>query len=620
MSGRPWWVRSRGLLNSATQALLGWLCLVCLATSGHAQQRREREPHSVYAERRAKLAAQVDGPIVLWGFTGREEVSQAYVFAQEENFYYLTGHNEEGAGLIILPAGLKGEVPSVSRETLFLPATNPQKEKWNGVRMSPSDPGIEARTGFLAVKPFESDFRSLVEKLAKTFPNLYTILPYQKELGGYPHEKAVVDWLQLVAPQAKLKDVRSQIGILRQIKSPSELAFLKQAIDLSLDSHLEAMKMMRPGLYEYQVAAKMVEIHVMGGSEAEGYAPIVGAGPNSTALHYDKLSRKIEDGDIVVLDVGAQYSGYSADITRTIPASGRFTPRQREIYDIVLGAQNAAIGALRPGANYCAKGDNSVYKLAYNYINSHGKDLHGKSLGPYFIHGLGHHIGLDVHDPGEYCTPLQPNMVITVEPGIYIPDENLGVRIEDDVLITESGYKLLSERLPRDSVEIERIMAEAALGRAKGEKGEVRGNLSSGETPAESGVIRSLIEKYAKSVDDADTTLAAEIWWNSPDVSFIHPLGHEHGFEQIKQNVYMRLMRETFSERKLSVHDVSIHVYGDSAWAEFYWDFTAKFRKDGSLLTTQGRETQLYHKEQGRWRLVHVHYSGMPVTAEHQGF
>src|SRR5207245_5641378 len=143
--------------------------------------------------------------------------------------------------------------------------------------------GIEARTGFDTVKQFDSDFRSTVENLAKTFSTYYTILPYRKELGGYPHEKAVIDWLQLAAPQAKLKDIRAQIGVLRQIKSAGEIAFLKQAIDLSLDAHLEAMKMMRPGLFEYQVAAKMVEIHAMGGSEAEGYAPLVVAGPYSTA-------------------------------------------------------------------------------------------------------------------------------------------------------------------------------------------------------------------------------------------------------------------------------------------------------------------------------------------------
>jgi Xaa-Pro aminopeptidase len=619
MSGRLLSVRSRGLVNSATLAFLGLLCLACFAATSHAQERREREPNSVYAERRAKLAAQADGPIVLLGFTGREEASQAYLFAQEENFYYLTGHNEEGAGLMILPGSKNSERANGPRETLFLPAKNPQKEKWNGVRMSPSDPGIEARTGFPAVKPFESDFRSMVENVAKTFPNFCTILPYQKELGGYPHEKEVVDWLQLVAPQAKLKDIRAQIGALRQIKSPGEMAFLKKAIELSLDSQLEAMKMMHPGLHEYQVAAKMVEIHAGGGSEAEGYAPIVGAGPNSTALHYDKLSRKIEDGDIVVLDVGAQYSGYSADITRTLPANGRFTPRQREIYDIVLGAQNAALTALKPGMDFCNKSDKSVQKIAYNYINSHGKDLHGKSLGPYFIHGLGHHIGLNVHDPGEYCAPFQPGMVVTVEPGVYIPEENLGVRIEDDVLITESGHQLLSERLPRDPGEIEKIMAEAALARANGEKRGAGGRHSSAETGAESR-IRSLIEKYVKSVDGADSALAAEVWLDSPDVSFIHPLGHEHGFEQIKQNVYMRLMGETFSERKLNVHDVSIHVYGDAAWAEFYWDFTAKFRKDGSPVATHGRETQFYREEQGRWRLVQVHYSAMPVTGERQGF
>jgi Xaa-Pro aminopeptidase len=620
MSGRVWSVRSHGLVNSATRVFLGLFCLACLATGARTQERREREPHSVYAERRAKLAAQADGPIVLWGFTGREEVSQTYIFEQEENFYYLTGHNEEGAGLIILPAGQKGDVANVSREILFLPAKNPQKEKWNGVRMSTSDPGIEARTGFATVKPFDSDFRVAIENLGKTFPNFYTILPYPKELGGYPHEKEVVDWLQLAVPQAKLKDVRAQIGTLRQIKSPGEIAFLKEAIDLSLDSHLEAMKLMRAGLYEYQVSAKMVEVHAWGGSEAEGYAPIVGAGPNSTALHYDKLSRKIEDGDIVVLDVGAQYSGYSSDITRTIPANGKFTPRQREIYEIVLGAQNAAIAVLKPGMDFCSKGDKNVHKMAFNYINSHGRDLHGKALGAYFIHGLGHHIGLNVHDAGDHCASFQPGMVITIEPGIYIPEENLGVRIEDDVLITESGYKLLSERLPRNPDEIEKIMAESAFQRAKGEKGEVRGNVSSEETAADSAAIRSLIDRYAKSVDGADIDLAAEVWLDSPDVSFIHPLGHEHGFEQIKQNVYTRLMGEMFSERRLSVHDVAVHVFGDAAWAEFYWDFAAKFRKDGSPITTHGRETQLYEKVPGRWRLVHVHYSAMPVSGERQGF
>src|SRR6266853_5496750 len=350
MQSRPARRTFRSYVPSAILLILVPLAVCLAAFPARAQERRDREPNSVFADRRAKLAVQIESPIILWGLTGREESSQTYIFEQEENFYYLTGHNEEGAGLIILPAAKSSTTDPASgpREIFYLPAKNPLKEKWNGVRMSPAEPGIEARTGFVAVKPFP-DMRAEVENLAKTYPSFCTILPYEKELGGYPHEKEVVDWLQQAAPQIKLKDIRAQITALRQIKSPGEIAFLQRAIDLTVDSHLEAMRMMRPGLHEYEVAAKMVEVHAMGGSEAEGYAPIVGAGPNSTALHYDKLSRKIADGDIVVLDVGAQYSGYSADITRTLPASGKFTPRQREIYDIVLGAHNAALAKLKPG-------------------------------------------------------------------------------------------------------------------------------------------------------------------------------------------------------------------------------------------------------------------------------
>ena len=461
----------RGTIHRARfLALFAAISAFALTVSpARAQQRREREANSVYSSRRALLAAEVDAPIVLWGFTGREESSQAYVFAQEDNFYYLTGHNEEGAGLIILPAPKNGAVvlhSDLADETLFLPPKDPEKEKWNGFRMSPSDPGIQARTGFASVLPFPQ-MRATLEKLAKLYPTIYTILPYEKENGGYPHEKQVVDWIHQVVPQEKLGDIRFNIEALREIKSLGEIDFLTQAIELSLDAHFAAMRMMRPGLHEYQIAAKMVEIHAMGGSEAEGYAPIVGAGPNSTTLHYDTLGRNIQDGDIVVMDVGAQYSGYSADITRTLPANGKFTPRQREIYDIVLGAQNAAIAALKPGMNYCDTGSKSVYKIAYDYINSHGKDLHGQRLGQYFIHGLGHDIGLNVHDPGDTCKPLEPGMVVTVEPGVYIPEENIGVRIEDDFLITETGHKFLSERLPRDPDAIEKIMAEAAAQRAK---------------------------------------------------------------------------------------------------------------------------------------------------------
>jgi ketosteroid isomerase-like protein len=153
-----------------------------------------------------------------------------------------------------------------------------------------------------------------------------------------------------------------------------------------------------------------------------------------------------------------------------------------------------------------------------------------------------------------------------------------------------------------------------AAGAARGVAGESTG------APADVDDIRHLIGEYAQAVDTADVELVKRIWSSSPEVSFIHPLGHEHGLDQIAQNVFHHLMGDTFSEREIRVKDVSIHAYGDAAWAEFYWDFTAKLRKDGSPLATHGRETQIYHKEQGRWRLVHVHYSGMPVTGAGQGF
>ncbi len=446
----------------AALARLVWVLFVLLVcAAAPLAQARTREPHSVYAERRAKLRAQVDGPVVLFGYTGKEVNSPSYVFNQEENFYYLTGHNEPGAALLLVPdsAGKNGKSWDGPAEMLFLEPRNPMTERWNGPRMGPEDAGAAQKTGFAAVEPMPK-LRVELEKLGKVFPNLYTLLPGKEDIG-YPHARIWNNWLYQAVPHAHLTDIAAKIGALRQMKSPGEIELLTRAIELSVDAHLEAMKMMRPGLWEYQVAAKMEYVHLYGGCEGEGYAPIVGAGFNSTVLHYDSLRDQIHDGDVVVLDVGGQYSGYTADITRTLPANGKFTARQREIYEIVLGAQNAALAALRPGVTFSRTSSNSVYRIAYDYINSHGKDKQGRSLGRYFIHGLGHHLGLNVHDAGDPYRPLEPGMVVTVEPGIYIPEENLGVRIEDDVLITETGYKLLSSRLPRTIEEIEKLMAQS---------------------------------------------------------------------------------------------------------------------------------------------------------------
>ena len=419
----------------------------------------EREPLSVFAERRAKLEAAVNAPVVLFGYTGHEEANPSYVFMQEESFYYLTGHNEEGAALLLVPESASEKGWSGPREILYLPPRDPAQEKWNGPRLGPDDPGIQEKTGFARVETF-AKLRDAILSLAKNYPDIYTELPGPHD-EGYPHAANWSKWVKDIVPQAAVKDVSAAVGTLRAIKSSGELALIQKAIEPSIDAHLEAMKMVRPGLYEYQVAARMVEIHAYAGCETEAYSPIVGTSFNSTVLHYNKLDRRIEDGDIVLLDVAGQYSGYAADITRTIPANGKFTARQREIYEIVLGAQNAAMAALKPGMTLGGKdASSSLQKIAMDYIDSHGKDSEGHSLGRYYIHGLSHHVGLDVHDSSGLPRPLEAGMVITIEPGIYIPDENLGVRIEDDVLITPTGYKLLTARLPRSPDEIEKIMAE----------------------------------------------------------------------------------------------------------------------------------------------------------------
>lgn len=442
-------------------------CLIVALLAPPPLPARPREASAEYAARRAKVRAQVDGPVVLFGYTGRENTSPSYIFAQEETFYYLTGHNEEGAALLMLPDRGNGHQQNGGpREILFLQKRNLPRERWDGARVGPDDPGVAQKLGFERVASFE-ELKGELEKLAKTYTIFYTVVAGQNE-AGYPHNSRWNAWLQQAAPGVNLRSVTPVTGAMRQIKSESEMALLTRAIELSMDAHLEAWRMIRPGVWEYEVAARMRFIYNHGGCERDGYAPIVGTGFNSTVLHYNKVDQQIKDGDVVLMDVAGEYAGYSSDITRTVPANGKFTARQREIYDIVLAASDAAIAAIKPGVTLSRTGENSLFKIAYDVINTRGKDSKGEPLGKYFIHGLGHHIGLNVHDAGDPNRPLAPGMVITIEPGIYIPEENLGVRIEDNILVTETGHKLLTARLPRTAPEIEKFMAEAKKRKSAG--------------------------------------------------------------------------------------------------------------------------------------------------------
>jgi Xaa-Pro aminopeptidase len=439
--------------------ILSALAVLCACTAASA---RFRQPNDEYAGRRAKLRAGLDGPLVVFGYTGHEDASEVAIFFQEPSFYYLTGHDEPGAVLLIAPDrnATEGQAATPS-EVLYLPQRildphNTSGELWEGPKIGPDDPGVQEKTGFATVEPI-ANLKGDLARLAASYKTFYTIVPPSKE-DGYPHFTESVAALRADVPGTQVKDISAKLFAQRQVKSESELALLQKADDLSIDAHFAAMKMMRPGLFEYQVAARMKEIHEMGGCAREAYAPIVGTGFNSTVLHYSLLDSEIKDGDLVVMDVGGEYGGYAADITRTVPANGHFTPRQREIYDLVLGAQNAALAATKPGATILGRKD-SLQQIVIDYFNKH-PDSRGNVLTKYYPHGVSHHIGLDVHDPGDRARPLEPGMVISMEPGLYIPEENLGVRIEDDVLITKDGYTLMTGRLPRTAEEIEKIMAD----------------------------------------------------------------------------------------------------------------------------------------------------------------
>ncbi len=404
-----------------------------------------------FAERREKWRkANPDGILVLFGAKESEDLH--YGFFQETNFLYLTGWEEPGAILILTPEPDKDEPGLVERareprEILFLPQRVPSEEKWTGRKLGPSDENVAQVTGFAKVLPAEQ-FESQLRALLDLYPAIYAL----------PGDASAT--INRLAPLRNTLDAAKQIAKLRMAKSEAEISAIQRATDASIDAHKAAWRMMQPGQFEYEIAAVMTSSYLMDGCRRSAYAPIVGSGPNSTTLHYSRNSRRMDSGEVVVMDVAAECAGYASDITRTIPANGHFTKRQRELYDVVLGAQRAAIASVRPGMTIGKKTPDSLYQIALEYIDRHGKDLHGNSLGRYFTHGLSHHVGLDVHDASDTAERLRPGMVITIEPGIYIPEENIGIRIEDVILVTPTGAKVLSAALPSDPDELERALAQ----------------------------------------------------------------------------------------------------------------------------------------------------------------
>jgi Xaa-Pro aminopeptidase len=391
-------------------------------------------PREEYQKRRADLRKSLNGVMVLFGGVESEDLHSG--FFQDTNFLYLSGLREPGAAMLLSP----------KEEILFLPPRDPHMENYTGKKVGADETDASARTGFERVLP-KSALQANLTRALESAGRLYAI----------PDDPEAVKLKQL-ALFHESGDAAQAIAKLRMIKSPAEIDLIAKSTDITVDAHKAAWSMIRPGMYEYQIAAAMTNVYFSRGCERHAYAPIVGSGPNSVILHYMANHRRVDSGEMIVMDVGAECSDYATDVTRTVPSNGKFTARQKEVYEIVLGAQKAAIAAIKPGVRM--RGDSkSLQQIAMDYINSHGKDLHGERLGKYFVHGLGHHVGLDVHDASDN-SPLRAGMVITIEPGIYIPEENLGVRIEDIVLVTEDGARILSAALPREVSEIEKLVSK----------------------------------------------------------------------------------------------------------------------------------------------------------------
>jgi len=430
--------------------------IVLLALS--AGNALERQSGLDYHARREALAKKAGGVVLL--FAPLEGGDSVYGFRQEDNFYYLSGIAIPGAALLVAPAA-EAQADSPARayaEILFLPPRNARMERYTGEKLGADNPDAPKITGFDRVEEMSRLSEEVSRLLAGGRPVVYTELATEGETPTVAQSLAL---LKRSNAMLFFQDVKLILASLRTVKDAGEVALIRKAVDASVAAHKAAMKAVKPGVTEYEIAALMQYEWGRRGCERPAYASIVGSGHNSTVLHYSENTNTMKAGDVVVIDAAGEYSMYAADITRTLPIGGHFTARQREIYDIVLGAQEAAMGAFQSGRSMLF-GDSaeSLNKVAMDYINSHGKDLHGQPLGQYFVHKLGHYIGLNVHDPGDYAIPLGPGMAFTIEPGIYIPEENIGVRIEDDYLVDQDGKLIkLSGALASKADDVEKAMA-----------------------------------------------------------------------------------------------------------------------------------------------------------------
>ena len=439
---------------------------------------------SPFAARRARLLAQMQPGAVAILATAPEAPRNGdsdYPYRHDSYFYYLTGFTEPDS-VLVLVAPLADKP---AQAILFCRQKNVEREIWDGFRHGPD--GAREAFGFDAAFPIE-DLDGEMTRLLANAPAAYYALGHSAAL-----DLQMKTWLQNVRRQARTgvtapavaHDLLAMLDEMRLFKDDSEQATMRRAGEISARAHLRAMRAARPGMFEYEIEAELLHEFRRSGAQYPAYTPIVAAGANACVLHYNTNSAQSRDGDLVLIDAGCEFDSYAADITRTFPVNGRFSVPQKLLYELVLAAQSAALAAVVPGRRYSDIHDSAVNVLAQGMLDVGllDKAVYGNAENAiaerahlqFYMHGTGHWLGLDVHDTGAYrdlhaegkpSRPLQPGMVLTIEPGIYVrpaagvPEQfwNIGIRIEDDVLVTPGGYEILSEGAPRTVADIEEAM------------------------------------------------------------------------------------------------------------------------------------------------------------------
>lgn len=431
---------------------------------------------SEYAKRRKALMQRVGSKGIVVLHAAQEILRNAdtlFPYRQNSDFYYLTGFDEPEAVLVIAPKRKEGEF------ILFNRKRDRDRETWDGPRA-----GQEG-----ARKHYQADQSFQIEEFEKRLPGLLEgreTIHYQLGLDAVCDDVLMDAMNELrgkirsgMQPPIAFLDVSPTIHEMRLFKSPDEIKLMRKAVEITAEAHLGAMLICEPGMYEYELEAELTYAFQRNGARFAAYPSIVGAGRNGCILHYVTNNAQMNDGDLVLIDAGAEYGNYAADITRTFPVNGKFSEEQRAIYELVLASQHAGIKAVRPGAPWVGIQDAIVKVLTQGLIDlkilkGRRDDLIAKeAYMPFYMHKSGHWLGLDVHDVGYYKVAdkwrkLEAGQTLTVEPGIYISADipgvhkrwhNIGVRIEDDVLVTSKGCDVMSEGIPKEVADIEAIMA-----------------------------------------------------------------------------------------------------------------------------------------------------------------